>query len=498
VTASRHLTDEALMLYAGNRLPSDAAADVHVHLANCAECRSRLSNTRLAHAVLASLSDMGLEEVRQRSKESQRSASPTSVAFPLLPIGGIISAAAVIILMLFSPRVVTEVRASELLTRAVAAEQTVPESQTYQLRVGRTACATMHRGHQFSNVVSSDACSLVLGHMRHSAWAKENPLSAGSFRSWRSSLSHRHDKVAHKPSGWTIETRSDTGLVRLASLDLREPDLHPTALTLHFEDDAELSVSEDSSPSIAVPAAVAITRDQPSPTIRKDDLSDILEVRSWEALKNLDADSGWEANVLRSGSQVVVRAIVSDGSRKRELQAGLAQLDAAEIRIQTSDEITSPVDFLPQRAFPASGPALAEPWVKEHFADSDAQNTFKNNVAHQSRNLLGRALFIDRLQQRRSALASCSCVSELTRLIISEQAELRTQQTALISSLAPLLDIDSSSGLELVTAKTARQLDLIVQELLISSGDDADSLEKRKSTLRSLLSTPRNSSAPAA
>lgn len=498
MSASHHLTDEALMLHAGGRLSSADDADVRTHLADCAKCSERLNKTRLAHAVLTRLSDMGLDEVRQRSQRPRRSSPFAQPAFPILPIGGILAAAALIVIMLFSPHIVTEVRANELLTRAVAEERVVPEAQAYHLRVGNTACATMHRGNQLSHVVNSDTCGRALAHIRRSAWAEGSPLSAGTFRSWRSSLPHRRDSITHKPSGWTIETRSDTGLIRLASLDLREPDLHPTGLTLRFEDDAELSVGEDNVPEETVPAAVVVARDASTPTMHTDDPSDLLEVRTWQALRNFHADSGWEANVLRSGSQVVIRAIASDDSRKRELESGLASLAPAEIRIQTSDEISAPVEFLPQRAFPAPGAALAEPWVEEHFHDPAAQNAFKNNIVRLSRSLLGHALYIERLQQRRSALSACACVSELARLILSEQTELRSQQTVLLAGLAPLLDVDPSAALKPITAKSARQLDLIVQELLISSGEGPASLEPRKSTLRALLGATQISPAPAA
>ncbi len=468
---------------------------MRAHLAQCARCREQLRQTRLAHAVFTSLSDMGLDEVRQRSLDPRPFLPPSRPAFPLLPIGSILAVTVLLLVTLFSPHVVTEVRASELLTRAVAQERTASEGHVYRLHVGSTACATKHRGKSFEQVANTEPCMRALANVRRSAWAEGNPLSANTFRIWRSSLPRHRDTIAHNPSGWTIETRSDAGLVRSARLSLHEPDLHPTDLKLRFDNDAELSVSEEvvfNEPAPTITASVAPVL----PITHTDNPADLLEVRAWQSLFSLHADSGWEANILRSGPQVIVRAIAADDNRKKELQHGFAQLEGVEAHIQTAEESSGLVDFLPQRAFPAPGAALAEAWVQEHFHDPASQNAFKNSVVRSSRSLLGRALFVERLQQRHAALAACSCVSELSKLILSEQAELQTQQTALFADLSPLLDAAPPATTKPLSGRNARQLDLLVQELLISSGGSSDALEPSKSTLRALLGVTQNSSAP--
>jgi hypothetical protein len=298
-----------------------------------------------------------------------------------------------------------------------------------------------------------------------------------------------------------LKTNSNSGSIRFASLDLRDPDLKPTGLTIHFADDAELSVSEDTAPAdvaaervpnLAPALRTAIAADH-TPSA---DSNDLLEVRAWQTLSTLHADSGWEATVLRTGSGVSIHAVTDTVERKEELQRGLAALASAEVHIQTADDVRGPVDFLPQRSFPAPGEALAQAWVKEHFPTLFDQSSFKNRVVRQSGSLLGHALYIDRLKQRKAALSHCSCNVELSRLILAEEAELRSQQSALLASLSPILDVAPSSPGKAMTAKEAARMDLLVQELLISSGDSPDSLQSHLSSLRVIFGFPENSSAP--
>jgi hypothetical protein len=368
---------------------------------------------------------------------------------------------------------VTDVRASELLDHAVSSERAGSQSQDYNLRVDGTSCATMRGEGHLAHVSRSSRCDNALAHIRDTVWAKGNPLSAATFRSWRHSLPHHHDALQHQSSRWVLKTDSDSGSVRFASLDLRDPDLEPTGLTIHFADDAELSVSEDTAPadlaaervpSMAPAAPTEIAADHAPPA----DGDDLLEVRAWQSLRTLHADSGWEATVQRTGSGVSIRAITDNVERRDELQRGLADLAPAEVYIQAADDVRSPVNFLPQRSFPGAGEALAQAWVKEHFPTLPDQSAFKNIVGRQSGIVLGHALYIDRLKQRRAALSHCSCGADLASLILAEETELRSQQSALLTSLAPILDIVPSSSGKAMTAKDASRMDLIVQEVLIT------------------------------
>lgn len=497
---SRHLTDEALLLQAGKRLRPAKEAETLAHIEECAECRARFQQTRVAHAILANLSDLGLDEVRQRSRGSQRRAPLRQHRFPFLPVGGIIMASAVVLIILFVPSIVTDVRASELLNRAAAGEQSITLAPGYNLRVDGSSCATVRGGRYLAQVSQSSKCGTVLAHIRNTVWSKGNPLSAVTFRAWHNSLPHRKDTLDHKSKEWVLRTSSEAGSIRFATLDLREPDLRPTELTVHFADDAELNVSEDFTPTETI--AVNVPGPVQSPTAPSavvnnlPDSNDLLEVRAWQALRDLHADSGWEATVLRSGSTIVIRAVTDTTERKNELQTNLAALAPVEVHIQTADETRGAVDFLPQRSFPAPGEALAESWIESHFHSSFDQNSFKNQVVKLSGNLLGHALFIDRLKQRQFALSHCSCAADLNRLTLMEEAELRSQQAVLLAALAPILDVTPSPGGKIMTMKEAMRMDLIVQELLISSGGSSVSLETQLSSLRELLGVTKNSSAP--
>jgi hypothetical protein len=477
------------------------SAEARAHLDECASCRVRFNHTRVAHAVLGNLSDLGLDEVRQRAQGTRSSDSLAHPRFPVLPIGGFLLASTVLLAILVASPLVTDVRASELLDHAVSSERAQSQTQDYSLRVDGTPCATMRGEGHLAHVSRSSRCDNALAHIRDTVWAKGNPLSATTFRAWRRSLPHHHDALQHQSSRWVLKTSSNSGSVRFASLDLRDPDLRPAGLTIHFSDDAELSVSEDTAPADVAaervpnlaPSAPTATAADHNPSA---DSNDLLEVRAWQTLSALRADSGWEATVVRTGSGVSIRAVTDKLERKEELQRGLAALAPAEVHIQTADDVRAPVDFLPQRSFPGAGEALAEAWVKEHFPAPTDETAFKNRVVRQSGALLGRALYIDRLKQRRAALSSCSCDVELSRLIVAEELALRSEQSTLLASLAPILDVAPSSAEKAMTAEEATRMDLIVQELLISSGDSTDSLQSHLSSLREIFGVPGNSSAP--
>ncbi len=490
MNTSRHLTNEALLLYSGGRLAPEQLAEAEEHLRICASCRQRSHDTRLAHDVLTTLSDMGLDEVKMRSgTSSPEKRFPAQLGVPLRTAS--IAACVAIFLgavLFFSPRMITEVRASELLNKATARDTASP-SVLYKLQVGTSACATLRNGSYVSAAVASGMCNKAITHLHRQTWSEHNPLSPKTFSAWRQSLARRRDRVDHRGSVWTVETSTDTGLLRSASLDLRETDYHPTGLTLRFDDDEELRVVETESSERNEPVVRTEEHAPNAPAIlHTDDASDLLEVAAWQMLHELQADSGWEANVLRTGNEVSVRAVAATEDRKAELRKGLEGLNGARIQIETADEVSEAADFLPQRSFPAAGAALAESWVREQFSEPASQITYKNEVVRLSRNLLGRALFVERLEQRRNALASCSCANELSLLILSEQQNQKTLQSDLAARIAPLLETKALPVVNRpISAKSARQLDLLLQEMLISSDKPAESFDTERAELRSIL-----------
>lgn len=438
---SRHLSQVALLGLAGDRLTESARRAAEEHLAECARCRGELTEFRLAHSVVERVAEIGYQEGLGELGRSPAARSRDR-AFPWRPVAAISLGCACVMSLLFYPRVIPSASAAGLLSSAIQNEDRSGDPRAYRVQVSGLTCAGGQAGESMVSLDRSDRCSRALQHLHESPWGRGNPLSARTYASWRNTLHRRHDRVTRTDATWKIQTASEESTVRAASLVLRSVDLHATELTLDFADSETVSISEAGTlPGPRADPAVEVTSgDLPAAREPRDDPGDLLEVQAWYALHSLEADSGWEAAVLRDGRGVRVKAMVADEDRKAELERVFAQYPAIVLDLRTPDHPGDLRDLLPSRIpEEEDGPALAGRWLEMHLAQPEAEADFSNRALRLSRQILGRSFLLERLRRRQTALGSCSCAKGLARLVQTDTRALWDLQSGLALSLEPLL-----------------------------------------------------------
>ncbi len=480
----RHLTEEALLEVIAERLPDADRCLAEQHLESCEECSGRLQRLRFAHAVFERLAEVGLNEAAGRGLAPLAKPAPR----PHLVWGSAAAAVAACVLggVLFV-HTMPEARASELLSNAIAHEQ--PQGYGVRIQVGERVCMSASPGKKM--VVSrANGCDHALQRISATVWGKGNPLSVRTYASWRSSLKHHKDTVEKKGSQWQIETATDEDAVHLASLEMRATDYHATRLTLDFADDEVVSITESAMPLQGV-ALDEVARNESQPLEQQAaGLSDGLEVNAWAALHRLNADTGWEATVLRNGSQVRVKALVDGEARRQELARGLSAYPGLALDIHSSASSSGYEDAVyPRRSKPSGdAPGLAESWLETRFTDTDTRMEFSNKVLNLSRHILGRAFFADHLRSRRAAMTEDAYTREMSELLQAEQQELEKMQQELAMTLEPLMGEQPAMHARALSFAEARHLDTVLEDLLLgSSGADEQRMQQRITELRRLL-----------
>jgi hypothetical protein len=482
----RHPTRETLMEMASNRLPTQECKRITMHLDGCVACGQKLEEMRVSCAVFENLSEAGLAEVMWLSQQGPVAKAPSpwwqgkfSVA------GGSVFASLCVAGLLISvvPQTRVQAKANALLDESIKAQPSEGATPHFRMKVGATACP---REHEVTQAAMTDSlCSDASRRLRQTAWDGGSPLSAKTFQSWRAAQPHPKDRVIEESSGWKIETTSDDGAVQRATLELRSSDHRVAQLVLQFRNVAEQArfVEEDEPAGDAV-AAKGLVRGAKSITTEGDDPADVLEVRAWSALREAEADSVWDANVVRNQQSVRVNVAADYENKREQILRALDGSSKQNVPLQVSADA---LRATPKRAFSGDGPALAEHWVTEHYPESARQTEFKSEAARLSRDVLGRALWIERMESRRSALQGCSCAESFNVLIASERIDLAKAEMRLAQALQPLAGHTALA--RPLTGAEARKLDLSVQELLISNGHstEEDGMQRQLANVQKLL-----------
>jgi len=337
---------------------------------------------------------------------------------------------------------------------------------------------------------SSKSCNYVLRQMKATAWSND-PFSARTYSNWRNSLHKRHDSVERQENLWKIQTTTDEGPVHTASLEMRVSDYHTTKLTLDFDGEEQVSISEtaDILDQTAVVNAETDNSSTKQPLLALEEEANMLETLAWAQLHKLDADTGWEAIVLRKDRQVLVKAFVETDARRQQIVSAFAPYPAIALEIHSVNSKASHKDVSPQRAsLEGYAPGLAEAWLEMHFPDADARMEYSNNALSLSQHILGRAFFLDRLRKRQVAMGQCSCSGEMADLIVAEQQVLSKLQADLSQSLEPLIGASNRSSERPLSFSEARSLDIALEELLSSSsGASEPAFDVRVRQVRRLL-----------
>jgi hypothetical protein len=487
-----HLTDEAILELAGKRLSGPDLLAVEEHIATCAQCSQRSKDLRFAHSVFARLAEVGLSEVAHgvpsmRKPTGQR---PHPIAFPWAWVSGIVVSSVFLIAVFVIPGNVRQANASELLKDAMQSEVHLPPAAAYRIQIGEESCARGAQSDKLVFTAKSDRCKRAMKHLQASKWGYSNPLTAKAYAEWRNSLHQRNDRVTKGERSWEVATSTNEGEVREARLEMRVPDYHPTKLTLDFDDQEEVNISESIEPVSPVEIATAVATIPPKVhSLEVDDPVDLLEANAWSTLYKLGADSGWEGIVVRNGSQVEVEAIADNKEQKQKFLVAFAAYPEIDVKVHSSTDAAGQESVLPDRMRPDGDEAgLADGWLEQQFPDTDSRAKYSNQTLRYSRQILGRTFFLDQLQQREQALRRCSCAKELSRLVAGETRLLLALQGELSSDLQPLTGRLNHPPSRVLTFSQAQELDFDLGTIFFrSTGPDQAALNTRIQEIGSLL-----------
>jgi hypothetical protein len=377
-----------------------------------------------------------------------------------------------------------------LLADAIRSENNSKPLSFYRVNVGRTACAA-GQGEELVSYGQSSSCDRALQRIKQTKWGRGDPLSAQTFRTWRDSLQSHEDTVSKQEESWRIQTSTEEGPVHAASLQIRTSDYHPTELTLEFEDEEELIISEETQPSpivqIAEEAKEIVIRPE---AVHVDKADDVLEVRAWQSLHQIGADSGWEALVLRNSTQVVVAGLVPDKAAKLQIETAVAQANPqVKVEVRTYDAaLPSDKQLIPERDLKGGGGGPGQDWLAQQFPNEEDRSAYRNRVSELSRVLLGQTFVYDKLNDRYKALRDCSCRKSLGPILQAHHDRIMSLQNELVLALEPLMGTTpASTPSRPLTYLQAQELDTALRNTVFPRPEGFPTLEDGVEKLRSLL-----------
>ncbi len=493
--SERHLTDEALLVLASEHSSAGTKQAASAHLGSCAECRTRLHETRRVFAAWHHISMHGLLANSNPSRYGGATDLGDGFAFPWKPLSALLACCLVIVFLVTS-NVVPAAKASSILSDAVKNDRSGGQAVGIEMQYAGEKCAAGASVSDLSQAKMSPACEVGLGLIRKASWPTRKPLSAAAFAAWRSSLPKKRDSVIKQANSVRVDTVTPTGFLREASLTMQTPDYRPLSLDLVFEDNARITLSEDvSSSGVEMPneAAAAVVSSFVVPASGEPhvetpvDPLDAAEVNAWLKLDELHADNGWEATVVRSPGEVDLKGAVATSAREQQFLEAFRGEPIVKIDLTQSNQMTGADPYRAQRAFGGDSPALAQDWLEQQYPDLDDRSKFANSALDLSKTLLGRAFFLEQLKQSRAAMPSSAEAEKLSELIARKQSSLIAAQFALAATIRPLVGEVKHPLSKPLSYDDARKLDAALGSLLAASGQDSPDFEAEVNLVRGLL-----------
>jgi hypothetical protein len=465
-SSSHHLTEEQLARYQDGKLPPQEAS----HVDACSECAHRLTELRAAEDAyrqyLNSIRGPALPAPPQpwRTVDSliaqhEASHSRRRWRWWIIPaLGAPVCLALLIGLVLRRSSQQPAFPAEEMLARSASMES--PGNRMVSMRHhGRSlirpavlTSASTERDPELAHL------AMLFTEARYN-W--QEPLSARSFQSWRSSLREKRDSVtvlhARGPeTAYRIRTDARSGILHSAALTLRAKDLHPTQGTFQFqgEDTVEIEESDASLP----PGVSRQPRPQPGPideprlllTERPASPADTLHVLA--ALNEIGADAGEPIEVSEDANhQVLVRAVGLKPDRAQQVAAAIKALPHVKFSMDAGagTSVSSPQAGAPERS--SSGmPASLRRRFEERLGGPVALQEMTDRVLEASGLAIARAHAIDMLATKFPPGIE-SALSDRDRQLLqhlhqTHVAALRDLAARIESDLHPLLPSAATQG----------------------------------------------------
>jgi len=268
-----HPEHEQLLRYADGESTTRSAGQIRSHLEACWQCRAELEelqktvgecvryrkNVLLRHLVppapwtdiyrgFADV-DAALERASFWERVARLIQAPLHNAKRGAPV---VVALTVLCVLFYRFQQTPSVQAAELLRKAIAAADGLPQKpRRIQIRT---------RDHSLTRVAgAADTDALrslqVMFQAAHYDWA--DPLSAKAYQAWRDRLTDKEDAVVEERDAYRIRTRTGSGELIAATLTIRIPDLRPVEERLEFRNREWIEITELAGDPVPPPAAIA-------------------------------------------------------------------------------------------------------------------------------------------------------------------------------------------------------------------------------------------------
>jgi len=355
-----HLNTDDLILFMDRELDPAQTAQAEKHLLLCAECGTRLQALQKGSAA----HNRYHEQVLKPSLQVPESTWPRLKPKPRMNwtvwwAAAAVAATLALVWTYFPLR--TEPSARDVLEKAEAAPES-PRGEivftTGQYRFARPA------------VLDAGASEARFQHIQalfvQANYSWTNPLSARSFAAWRQQ--HLRDKrdfvtAIHGDGGrsfYRIRTRTDSGILRSASLMLEAATYHPAKASFEFQGEDLIEVTEQDSPA-AAPNIQAVVPPKPVETIATPE----DELRVFAALDAIGADAEEPIDVTLDPAHhsVLVTGMGMPPGRRKQIETALASLPNTVVRF------SSGLSTHGEAEADSATPATADPAFRQNLQD---------------------------------------------------------------------------------------------------------------------------------
>jgi hypothetical protein len=351
-----HLTIDDLILYMDGEMEQTAASIAEQHLLACTACGEKLKALQTESAAYANYRERvlipslgvpvsgwaAIGECLSAEPSKKRKRAVTGVWWAAV-IAGILAT----VWLCYRPS--AEPSAQELLTKASATQEPGPGSLLFTSGKYQFARpAVLKTGDSAARFQRVQALFIEANY----SW--QDPLSAKSFAAWRRQLRERRDFVTsiHEQDGrhyYRVQTRTDSGILRSASLVLVARTYHPTRARFEFRGEEPLEVSEQAGvPGKNSEEAHSVQTTHAKPT--ESDATPEDELRVFAALDTIGADVADPIDVtLDAGHHsVLITGMGLAPARRKQIETALASVPKAIFRFSDGQPLRSEPDAPPQ------------------------------------------------------------------------------------------------------------------------------------------------------
>ncbi len=486
-----HLTEEAALLMQSGELDAPDQVRLEEHLRRCAACRELYeqvtADLETAQAAIFSRSCVSL-----RQGLDSRPANPPGGSRRIVGLASM-AACAGGLLFLFSS-FTERLSANELIERAIREQSKAGPSSIISVRSAGVDCSAVFQGRPMA-VTQSTACSSLKHKLETAHWNVNDPLSASSFRAWRSTLKRRTDQVVRRAGDLVLRTSTEEGTVHVATLAVLAETYHPISLRLEMEGAEPVEIEESAAPVLMTKTAAASEPDpmghvesptgaQPAPVpVGAPDPLDGSGVEVWTRLHRLHADIGFETVVTRTPDGIEIFGLVADEPRAEQIRAALQNISHVRVVVKTYASFAPGDDArFPVGEIGNSLPPLASEWLKEHFPGTDGRRTFVDAAGSNIRTLVGLSATLEQIRP-------FVPLAKDSRLLDVQTDIENSGRNALVALRESLADYMSACGgsLPAITSERARAIDSAFTRLMIAARDASNTESAETERLRSAL-----------